>query len=110
MAAGQRAAEVVDGCLRELLFAVDDVGGNALITADHGNLEKMAEVDKAGNELPFTQHTTNPVEVVIYGREYALAALREGGALCDIAPTLLQMMKLPKPDDMTGVSLIERMN
>jgi 2,3-bisphosphoglycerate-independent phosphoglycerate mutase len=110
LAAGQKAAEVVDACVRELLFAIDEIGGNALITADHGNLEKMAEIDSVAGTLPFTQHTTNPVEVILYGCGFELATLRKGGALCDIAPTLLQMMKLPQPDEMDGASLIERMN
>ncbi|MDR1890948.1 MAG: 2,3-bisphosphoglycerate-independent phosphoglycerate mutase, partial [Puniceicoccales bacterium] len=103
MLAGQRAAETVDGCLEELLSAVDAVGGNALVTADHGNLEKMVDV---ATGMPFTQHTTNPVEVILYGKKFKNFRLKPSGALCDIAPTLLQMMQLPQPSEMTGTSLI----
>ncbi|MDR1414020.1 MAG: 2,3-bisphosphoglycerate-independent phosphoglycerate mutase [Puniceicoccales bacterium] len=101
--AGVRAAEVVDGCIEELLAAVDEAGGNALITADHGNLEKMVEI---ATGKPFTQHTTNPVEVVIYGKKLKSTKLRPSGALCDIAPTLLQMLQLPQPSEMSGTSLV----
>jgi 2,3-bisphosphoglycerate-independent phosphoglycerate mutase len=106
MVAGKKAADAVDSCLGELMAAVDKVGGNALITADHGNLERMIDVPSG---VPFTQHTTNPVEVVLYGRGFANAKLRPAGALCDIGPTLLQMMKLPQPAEMTGRSLIEKL-
>jgi 2,3-bisphosphoglycerate-independent phosphoglycerate mutase len=57
---------------------------------------------------PFTQHTTNPVEVILYGKEFKNLKLKPSGALCDIAPTLLQMMQLPQPSEMTGTSLILR--
>ncbi|MDR1595408.1 MAG: 2,3-bisphosphoglycerate-independent phosphoglycerate mutase [Puniceicoccales bacterium] len=103
MEAAKKAAEVVDTCIKELLNAVDNAGGNALITADHGNLEKMVDPQ---TRTPFTQHTTNPVEVIVYGREFKNVNLRTSGALCDIAPTILKMMKLPQPLEMTGVSLI----
>ncbi|MDR1433447.1 MAG: 2,3-bisphosphoglycerate-independent phosphoglycerate mutase [Puniceicoccales bacterium] len=103
MAAAVKAAETVDTCIGGLLSAVDAVGGSAIITADHGNLEKMVDLETG---LPFTQHTTNPVEVVVYGKRFKNAQLRRSGALCDIAPTLLRMMKLPQPEEMTGASLI----
>ncbi|MDR1401469.1 MAG: 2,3-bisphosphoglycerate-independent phosphoglycerate mutase [Puniceicoccales bacterium] len=103
MDAGIKAAEVIDVCLGDLLAAVNEVGGNALVTADHGNLEKMVDV---ATGKPFTQHTTNPVEVVAYGKGLKAEKLRRSGALCDIAPTLLQMMNLPQPKEMTGCSLI----
>ncbi|MDR2777036.1 MAG: 2,3-bisphosphoglycerate-independent phosphoglycerate mutase [Puniceicoccales bacterium] len=105
MEAGQKAAETVDTCLQELLSAIDVVGGNALVTADHGNLEKMVDTDTG---MPFTQHTTNPVEVILYGKEFKNLKLRPSGALCDIASTLLQMMQLSQPSEMTGTSLILR--
>jgi 2,3-bisphosphoglycerate-independent phosphoglycerate mutase len=103
MVAGMKAANTVDGCVKDLLDAVDAVGGNAVVTADHGNLEKM--VEPATGEK-FTQHTTNPVEVVVYGSVFKTARLRPSGALCDIAPTLLAMMGLPQPLEMAGTSLI----
>ena len=102
MEAGKKAAETVDVCLKELLGAVDKVGGNVLITADHGNLEKMVDISTG---MPFTQHTTNPVEVILYGNDMKSASLRNGGALCDIAPTLLKMMNLEQPSEMTGKAL-----
>ncbi|MDR3144457.1 MAG: 2,3-bisphosphoglycerate-independent phosphoglycerate mutase [Puniceicoccales bacterium] len=101
--AGRMAADAVDSCLKELMAAVDQVGGNALITADHGNLEKMLDIPSG---VAFTQHTTNPVEVIIYGDEFRNVKMRPSGALCDIAPTVLQMMKLPQPSEMSGTSLI----
>lgn len=103
MAAAVKAAEAVDACIEELLSAVDAVGANAIVTADHGNLEKMIDL---ATGAPFTQHTTNPVEVVAYGRGVKNVKLRQSGALCDIVPTLLQMMRLLQPDEMTGTSLI----
>ena len=99
MEAGKKAAETVDVCLKELLDAVDKVGSNALITADHGNLEKMVDISTG---MPFTQHTTNPVEAILYGNDMKSVSLRNGGALCDIAPTLLKMMNLEQPSEMTG--------
>jgi 2,3-bisphosphoglycerate-independent phosphoglycerate mutase len=55
---------------------------------------------------PFTQHTTNPVEVIVYGKKFKNFKLKPSGALCDIAPTILQMMQVPQPMEMTGISLI----
>jgi 2,3-bisphosphoglycerate-independent phosphoglycerate mutase len=104
MLAGIVAADTVDGCVKDLMGAVDAVGGSAIVTADHGNLEKMVE-PSTGEK--FTQHTTNPVEVIAYGKAFQSTALRPSGALCDIAPTLLSMMNLPQPDEMTGTSLIQ---
>lgn len=101
--AAKKATETVDSCLQELLSALDEVGGKALITADHGNSDQMwnAEVDS-----PHTQHTLNPVEVVLYGEGCKGLQLKGSGRLADIAPTLLQMMELEQPAEMTGDSLI----
>ncbi len=74
----------------------------ALITADHGNADQMFEPDGS----PFTAHTTNPVPFVIVGT--GELKLRSGGKLADIAPTLLELMGLPAPAEMTGKSLIEK--
>lgn len=77
-----------------------------LITADHGNVDEMYDEATHG---PHTQHTLNPVEVVLYGKDVKNVKLRQtGGALGDIAPTLLDMMGLPTPPEMTGKSLIEK--
>ena len=75
------------------------MGGISLITADHGNADKMYDVDGS----PFTAHTTNPVPFVVVGKD---CKLREGGCLADIAPTMLEILELPQPDEMTGKSLI----
>jgi 2,3-bisphosphoglycerate-independent phosphoglycerate mutase len=99
------AAEVVDNCVKAILTCVDRVDGAALISADHGNLECMCDI-KTGQ--PHTQHTTNPVEVVLYGAKINHLKLRKGGCLADIAPTLLEVMGLQQPQEMTGVSLINR--
>ncbi|MDR3273814.1 MAG: 2,3-bisphosphoglycerate-independent phosphoglycerate mutase [Puniceicoccales bacterium] len=98
-----KAAEVVDACVEEILSCLNAVNGSALVTADHGNLECMRDI-KTGQL--HTQHTTNPVEVVLYGAKVGSLKLREGGYLADIAPTLLEMMGLKQPKEMAGVSLI----
>jgi len=77
------------------------VGGAVLITADHGNAEH--KIDPVTND-PLTAHTINPVPVVLIGS--SATALRDGGGLCDIAPTVLQVLGFPQPLEMTGHSLI----
>ncbi len=94
-----RAVERVDACLGEVLQAAVQAGMTALVTADHGNADEM--LDEAGG--PKTAHTTNPVPLVLVGSQ---AALRAGGRLADIAPTILELMGLPCPSAMTGKSLI----
>jgi len=87
-----------------LLTALDSVGGAAVITADHGNADQMWDFE---SNSPHTRHTLNPVEVVMYGHDLQKAKLRQDhGRLADLAPTLLQLMGLPKPAAMTGQSLI----
>ena len=83
--------------------AVRETGAVLLITADHGNSELMR--DK--NDKPHTQHTTNLVPFIICNAD-ASYAIREGGALADIAPTVLELMQLEQPESMTGASLIQR--
>jgi 2,3-bisphosphoglycerate-independent phosphoglycerate mutase len=100
------ACEVVDGCVGDLLAAIDDAGGSAVITADHGNSDQLWNNENNG---PHTAHTLNPVEVVIYSERFKKAKLAESGALGDIAPTILKLMQLPQPDAMTGKCLIEDM-
>ncbi len=94
-----RAAEAVDVALGRLAAAIRDVGGEMLITADHGNLEQM--VDENG--VPHTQHTVGPVPLVYVGRK----AVLHHGALRDLAPTVLALMDLPQPPEMSGRSLVE---
>ena len=78
-------------------------GGNALVTADHGNCDQMYNPD---NSAPHTSHTLNPVEVVILGPSTKGKTIRSSGVLGDIAPTLLALMDLEKPAAMTGSSLL----
>ncbi|HWT14837.1 MAG TPA: 2,3-bisphosphoglycerate-independent phosphoglycerate mutase [Patescibacteria group bacterium] len=98
-AAAIEAAEAVDHALGEIRAAIDAVGGAMIVTADHGNLELMR--DPATGE-PHTQHTVGPVPMVLVGH----AATLRHGALCDLAPTILQLLDLPQPVEMTGNSLI----
>ena len=98
-----KACEIVDGCVGDLLAAIDEVGGSAVITADHGNSDQLWNNATNG---PHTAHTLNPVEVVVYSKAFKDAKLAEGGALGDIAPTILQLMGLEQPAAMTGKSLI----
>ncbi len=97
-----KACEVVDAGVGELLAAVDQVGGKAVITADHGNSDQMRVEDGGAH----TAHTLNPVEIVIYGNDCQGLKLKDGGRLADIAPTVLKLMGLPQPEEMTGDSLI----
>ncbi|MCB1675303.1 MAG: 2,3-bisphosphoglycerate-independent phosphoglycerate mutase [Halioglobus sp.] len=95
------AVETLDACLGRVEQALLEVGGQALITADHGNCEQM--VDYASGQ-PHTQHTTEPVPLVYIGPQ-ALHLVPEGGRLADIAPTILGLMGLPAPAEMTGTNL-----
>lgn len=99
--AAVRAMEFLDAQLARLIPAVLDLGGIALITADHGNAEKMWD-DK--NNLPWTAHTTNPVNLIVVSNGN-IKSVRDGG-LADIAPTMLKILGINQPDDMTGHSLI----
>lgn len=95
------AIECLDDCIADVIDATLAAGGVALMTADHGNAEQ--EVDAEGQ--PVTAHTTNPVPVLACGIE--TASLKNGGGLRDIAPTILDILSLPKPAVMTGSSLID---
>ena len=97
--AAKAAVEAVDQCVGRVTEAVAQEGGVTLITADHGNADKM--VDEDGS--PFTAHTTNPGPFCVVGYP---CKLREGGRLADIAPTMLQILGLPQPKEMDGKSLI----
>ena len=98
--AAKAAVEAVDTCVGRVWNAIEAAGGVMLITADHGNADKMLEEDGT----PFTAHTTNPVPFVICG--YPCTA-RSGGRLCDIAPTMLKIMGLEQPKEMTGESIAQ---
>jgi 2,3-bisphosphoglycerate-independent phosphoglycerate mutase len=100
-----KAAEAVDQCVGRILDKVKSMGGAAIITADHGNFEKMRDFE---TNQPFTSHTTGDVPLIVFDERYKGRKLREGGRLADVGPTLLEMMELPKPEEMTGKSLIEK--
>jgi 2,3-bisphosphoglycerate-independent phosphoglycerate mutase len=100
-----KAVEVTDRGVGELIAALGQMKGRAVICADHGNCEQMWDPE---HNAPHTSHTLNQVEVFVVGEGYAAGRtrMRTGGRLADIAPTLLQLMGLPKPKEMTGESLI----
>ncbi len=100
--AAVKAVKTVDECLGKVVDKILSMGGNAIITADHGNADKMEEEDGS----PFTAHTTNKVPLIVVGKEFEGKTLRDGGILADIAPTLLDMMGEKVPSEMTGKSLI----
>ncbi|MCB1404777.1 MAG: alkaline phosphatase family protein, partial [Rhodobacteraceae bacterium] len=101
--AGIKAVEAVDVGLGRVLAALDKAGGAMLLTADHGNCETMIDPETGG---PHTAHTTNPVPVALIG--WPEKVTLSTGRLADVAPTLLDMMGLPQPPEMTGHSLISR--
>jgi len=101
MSAAIQAVETIDTCIARAIGAMDKTGAKMLLCADHGNSDKM--VDAITGD-PFTAHTTNPVPFVLYNCQgYDLKA---GGRLADIAPTLLELLGIPKPPEMTGTSLL----
>ncbi|HET6593386.1 MAG TPA: 2,3-bisphosphoglycerate-independent phosphoglycerate mutase, partial [Xanthomonadales bacterium] len=95
------AVAAVDRCLASVRAAIDAAGGELLITADHGNIEQMVDADTGQRH---TAHTTNRVPLVFHGRA---ARMQEGGSLRDIAPTMLALLGLPQPEEMTGQALLE---
>ncbi|HEY2849025.1 MAG TPA: 2,3-bisphosphoglycerate-independent phosphoglycerate mutase, partial [Gemmatimonadaceae bacterium] len=100
LAATIQACEVVDRCLARVIASAEKTGTRLLITADHGNCEMMIDPQTGG---PHTAHTTNPVPLVVVGETDA--QLREGGALCDVGPTVLAMLGVTAPREMTGSDL-----
>jgi 2,3-bisphosphoglycerate-independent phosphoglycerate mutase len=102
-AAAVKAAEALDECLGRVEEAVLESGGEALITADHGNCEQM--MDYETGQL-HTQHTTELVPLVYIGKR-SLQLVPAGGKLADIAPTLLGLMALPQPEEMSGTNLAQ---
>ena len=104
MEAAVKAVHAVDECLHTVVTAILKTGGRCIVTADHGNCELMW--DEAQN-APFTAHTTLPVPCILVDDTRKDVTLRKGGRLCDLAPTLLTLMGLPVPQEMTGKSLVE---
>ena len=98
--AARLAVETVDECVGQVVEATSEMGGITLITADHGNADRMLEED---GETPYTAHTTSPVPFYIVGASVKL----RNGRLSDIAPTMLDLMGLQKPAEMDGETLIE---
>ena len=101
--AAVKAVHTVDECVKKVIDKILKMGGAALLTADHGNADKLLSEDGS----PFTAHTTNPVPVVLVSEKYKNAELRKDGILADLAPTLLTVMGAPVPKEMTGKSLIK---
>lgn len=101
--AGIKAVETVDACLGEILQALRAAKGQALIIADHGNAEQMLNYEDG---TPHTAHTLYPVPVILVDH-LADVKLRNNGALCDVAPTILKMMRVAQPEEMTGAALFE---
>ncbi len=101
--AAVKACRTVDECVGKVVSAVLERGGCGVVTADHGNLEQMIDPKTGG---PHTAHTTYPVPLYVVGEAFKGIKLREGGRLADIMPTILTMMELPVPEEMTGTSLI----
>ena len=97
-----KAAEVVDECVGKILEKVKSLRGSAIILADHGNFEKM---DDPEHHLPHTAHTIGDVPLIVFGEKFRGRKLADGGRLADVAPTFLEMMQLPQPEEMTGKSL-----
>ena len=98
--AAVKAVETVDACVGRVVEATTEIGGVVLITADHGNADRMVDTDGS----PFTAHTTNPVPFSGVGYP---CKLRDGGRLCDISPTILRILGLAQPEEMDGKSIIE---
>jgi 2,3-bisphosphoglycerate-independent phosphoglycerate mutase len=98
-----KAVEVVDECVGKVVDKVLSKGGIALVTADHGNAEEMIDYS---TKLPKTAHTKNPVEFIYIGNDYKKIKLKNKGILGDIAPTILHLLGIDKPKEMTCQSLI----
>ena len=103
MEAAIEAVETVDKCVGRVVEAVRARGGKVIVTADHGNAEQMIDYETGE---PHTAHTSNPVPFILIDDTRKDVTLREGGRLADIIPTMLELMGLTKPEEMTGESLI----
>jgi 2,3-bisphosphoglycerate-independent phosphoglycerate mutase len=96
------AVETVDQCLARIIASAERSGTRLIITADHGNAEMMIDPETGG---PHTAHTSNPVPIVFFDPTGATPALRGGSALCDVGPTVLGLLGVDVPPEMTGVDL-----
>ena len=101
-AAAIKAIEAVDECVGKAVEALKEVDGQMFICADHGNAEQLVDYETGA---PFTAHTTNPVPFILVNADPSYG-LREGGCLADIAPTLIELMGMEQPEEMTGKSLL----
>jgi 2,3-bisphosphoglycerate-independent phosphoglycerate mutase len=106
LSAAVKAAEAVDECVGRILEKVKSLKGAAIITADHGNFEKMID---GSPDKPHTAHTIGDVPLIVFDESYKGKKLREDGRLADVGPTMLQMMNLKQPQEMTGKSLLEKL-
>jgi 2,3-bisphosphoglycerate-independent phosphoglycerate mutase len=103
LAAAVTAAETVDACVGKILAKIKALGGAAVITADHGNFERMWDTE---NNMPHTAHTVGDVPLIVFDEKARGRKMRSGGRLADVLPTLLDVMELPKPQEMTGETLL----
>ena len=104
--AARQAVETVDECLGRILACLEALDGSAIVTADHGNADQMVDYNTAA---PHTFHTTYPVALILVSKNLdSMMYLRPDGALCDIAPTICELLGIEKPAEMTGVSLLNR--
>lgn len=103
MEAAVKACEAVDECVGKVIAAILEVGGEAIVTADHGNSEMMVDPQTGG---PFTAHTTNVVPCILVSEEKKNVKLKKEGILADLAPTILELMGMQKPAEMEGTSMI----
>ncbi|MCH9022741.1 MAG: 2,3-bisphosphoglycerate-independent phosphoglycerate mutase, partial [Planctomycetes bacterium] len=101
--AAVKAAQVVDECVGKVLKTIKQLGGSAIVTADHGNLEQMYNPQF---DCSLTSHTTYPVPLYVVDEKYGRCKLRQDGRLADVVPTAFHIMALAKPEEMTGTSLI----
>jgi 2,3-bisphosphoglycerate-independent phosphoglycerate mutase len=98
------AVEAVDAGLTKIIAAVRSRGGAVIVTADHGNCELMKD---PATGVPHTAHTLNPVPLIYVNDADSTARIRPGGRICDVAPTMLEILGLPQPAEMTGQTLLQ---
>lgn len=101
LSAAEKSVSVIDNCMQKVIAALEKVHGEALITADHGNIELM--YDEKTNQV-HTAHTNNPVPLIYFGRKAHF--IQNKGGLDDIAPTLLHLLGINQPKEMTGNNLL----
>ena len=98
-----KAVETVDACVGKILAKVKEIGGGAVILADHGNSEKMYDFE---NDMEYTAHTVGDVPFIVFDERFKGREMKDGGKLADVVPTMLEIMGLDKPAEMTGISLL----